>query len=217
MDYLKYLNYETIIKLKKIKAYLEPLPTKCDVNKCIFIHIPKAAGMSIVDAIYGESVSNHDTWKEFYHRDPKKFKAYFKFSIVRHPQTRFCSAFNYLSSFGKSEIDRYWYEKYIKSYKNINSFILDGGLVKSLKTVEHFIPQSEFIFNKKDQCMVDFIGKFENLQSDINYIFDMLNLKTNLKFINESKVKVDNVLSKDSISLLNEIYARDYRNLNYEI
>src|SRR3546814_16910974 len=97
-----------MIKTKKFKSWLEPMTEYHDRTQSIFIHIPNAAGMSMVSALYGMDSSVHDTWREYYRRSPSKFKTYFKFSIVRNPEDRLISAYNYLMAGGKSEIDVYW-------------------------------------------------------------------------------------------------------------
>src|SRR3546814_6703654 len=81
---LEAMSPEQIIRLKKVKAWLEPLPEYHDRTQSIFIHIPKAAGMSMVSALYGMDSSVHDTWREYYRRSTSNFKAYFKCRSEEH-------------------------------------------------------------------------------------------------------------------------------------
>ena len=214
MNYLKVLNYEQIIFLKKYKSWLEKMPKHCINTKSIFVHIPKSAGMSLVHSIYDLNTSNHDTWVEYYRRDKDKFFEYFKFAFVREPLDRFHSAYNYLSKNGKSEIDRYWNEKYIMPYKNIEDFILKGGLDIASKKVEHFKPQTYYIC-KKNKIMVDFVGKYESLNTDIEVIKNNLNLKFELAKVNENISSRIDYLSSNAKNKIHQIYEKDFLNFDY--
>lgn len=216
MNYLKYLNYEQIITLKKYQCWFQDMPKHCDDTKSIFIHIPKAAGMSLVNSIYGLTSSNHDTWKEYYRRDSDKFSMYFKYAFVRNPLDRFISAYNYLAKDGKSDIDKYWNKKYIQPYGDVENFILKGGLKKAIKSVEHFKTQTLYVY-KDGKLMVDYIGKYESIDKDIKVIKERLNLSFQLKEINKNPNKIadENTLSNNAKKQLSEFYKQDYLNFDY--
>tara|TARA_B100001063_G_scaffold156810_1_gene146250 strand:+ start:1571 stop:2221 length:651 start_codon:yes stop_codon:yes gene_type:complete len=216
MNYLRFLSYEKIIKLKKIKSYIENMPDHCIEKKAIFIHIPKAAGMSIVKSIFNVEYSNHDTWREYYRRDRLKFNQYFKFTIVRHPEDRIKSAFGYLKSGGKADIDIYWRNKYLNQYPDLNSFIEMGGLDRYGKIIEHFIPQINFIEDAFGNTMVDFIGKYERLNEDMNIVFKKINIDTKLEYVNVNKSSDSIILSDASRAIIREYYKRDFEKLGYE-
>ena len=59
--------------------------------KCIFVHVPKAAGTSINYALYGRTLG-HYTIEEIQSRFPKLVERLFVFSFVRHPYARLVSA-----------------------------------------------------------------------------------------------------------------------------
>ena len=82
-----------------LKQYVFCYTTAHDSRKALFIHIPKAAGTSVSVALFGESQCHgHLMAKRYRFVNKKKFDAYFKFTITRHPVSRFISAFNYLKS-----------------------------------------------------------------------------------------------------------------------
>tara|TARA_B100000212_G_scaffold315324_1_gene269437 strand:- start:227 stop:580 length:354 start_codon:yes stop_codon:yes gene_type:complete len=83
----KLLPYNISYKLDIIRRL--PIWKKHNV---IFIHVPKAAGVSVNNAIYGRPLGH------FYAIDvqsmyPKIFKDLFTFSVVRHPVDRLYSAY----------------------------------------------------------------------------------------------------------------------------
>ena len=67
-----------------------------------FVHIPKAAGMSVVDALYGESSSHHATAMDYLRQNKAKFQSKPSFTISRNPYSRLYSAYNYLKSADES-------------------------------------------------------------------------------------------------------------------
>lgn len=215
MDYTKILTYEKIIALKKIKSIFESMPAHCIATQSIFIHIPKAAGMAIVNSLYQKNQSNHDTWREYYKRDKGKFNKYFKFTFVREPVDRFISAYEYLSKGGKNDIDIYWQNKYIKRYSTPDEFIINGGLEKAIKKgVEHFIPQCKFVYDG-NSIVVDFVGRYEDIENDFNYIAEKIGVKANLKKINGNKQKRSIELSESALLKLHKIYNKDFELFDY--
>lgn len=215
MDYKKFLTVEQIIFLKKKKAFFEDMPDHCIATKSIFIHIPKSAGMSVVKALYNKESSNHETWREYYRRDSKKYKSYFKFAFVRHPLGRFISAYEYLMKGGKEGIDEYWRDKYLSSYKTINDFIILGGLEKAIKGgAEHFLPQVDFICDS-GVSMVDFIARFETLDADFQYISSIVG-GDELEVVNKNEIKREVQLETEAVLMLENIYKKDYAQFGYD-
>ena len=71
-------------------------------NKCIFIHIPKAAGTSVLAALgkTKEKGRDHVSWQVYKKASSRKFARYYKFTFVRNPYDRALSAYRYILSGG---------------------------------------------------------------------------------------------------------------------
>ena len=167
--------------------------------KCVFVHIPKTAGTSIEQVLYPRlsrkrltisrmSDTNlfvgwneeHKFWmhhatmqqiNDFYEKDVFK---YFKFSFVRNPYEREISDWKFLR--GKSH--KRWRSKTFLKYLNREGNferILSNSNDKSTRT-DHTYPQYDFIYDDNGKCLVDFIGKTENLQEDFNIICDKIGI-----------------------------------------
>ena len=96
--------------------------------KCIYIHIPKTAGTSILNKLNnGKNVPrNHAFWKEYYKRSPHYYRKYFKFSFVRNPWDRAVSTYFYIKQSDAA-------------ITLINKKILRNIYEGEISTFEHFV------------------------------------------------------------------------------
>ena len=76
-----------------------------DKRKCVFVHVPKCAGNSIVKA-FGSDTHSHQP-ANYYWRE-KKILNYYLFSIVRNPWDRFLSAYLFLKDGGINDVDKFF-------------------------------------------------------------------------------------------------------------
>ncbi|WP_082793635.1 sulfotransferase family 2 domain-containing protein [Zhongshania aliphaticivorans] len=211
------LSPEQIINLKKKRAILE-CPRRCHVaTKSIFVHVPKAAGISVVNSIYGVDESTHDSWREHRLRSKYLWNKAFKFSFVRDPVDRMISAYYYLMAGGRTYSDKYWKANYLAEFDDLNHFVLGGGLERAVNYAEHFYPQSYFLCNKNNEIMVDFVGRYENLEADFKYVADRIfggDLQLSFKNVNASN-KTDG-LSEEAEKMVRSIYCNDFMVFDYK-
>jgi len=168
--------------------------------KTIFIHVPKTGGTSIENffvemfglnpktdrpvlllglnyAKVGPLWLGHLTAEEYYklHFVSKEiFDNYYKFAFVRNPWMRAVSSYKSLNY--DLAISFRTYVKVLLPilYKN---FMYD--FVK---------PQYKFLCNEKDEIIVDFLGRFENLKEDFKKVCKRLNIENDeLPFHNKTE------------------------------
>lgn len=199
-------------------------------HQTIFVHIPKVAGQSIETMFLNDlklNWSQRDELllrrKKLFEKGPlrlahlkahqyvdlnyinqKSFNEYFKFSFVRNPYSRAYSHYKYL---GYSKVCTF-------------EFFVLNILKKKLKQNHFFfISQTDYLYNSNEELLVDFVGKFENLEQDIKHVIDKANLKTKaLPFVNKSKNEIKRGISKviknpltlANLKLDNEVF-KDYR------
>lgn len=141
----------------------------------IFVHIPKAGGNSIIEAL---NLSTQDC----YHRKPssyseKELHDSFKFSFTRNPWSRVVSAYFFLIDGGLNKEDEL-FGNFLKSLGGFDKFLtylcndIPVNYINSrghnhtcIDEWLHFQPQTK----RLDRPM-DFIGKTENLQEDFNHV-----------------------------------------------
>jgi hypothetical protein len=170
-----------------------------DKHKCIFIHIPKSAGSSINYALglKKEPTSKKDKmmWKHHAtalstkknYASKEQWNNYFKFAIVRNPFDRIVSSYNFIckkmtpSNFR----DRLLFKDFIYK-KGIFKKLLNPSLItKKENRYVQIKSSSDFITDKNNNIIVDYVGRFENLKDDWNFICKQLGAKIELPHMNK--------------------------------
>ncbi len=181
-----------------MKGYLQFMI--CHHYKCVFIHIPKNAGQSIEHVFLdlldldwqtraplllrkndkpelGPLVLAHlkaTDYVRYKYLPQEMFDDYFKFTIVRNPWGRMISIYKYLG--------------YDKRYE-FKRFLM--GVFKNtiFKKKYWFVgPQTDYVYDKNENQLVDFICRFENLQDDFNYVCQQIGLPPlEVPHVNHSK------------------------------
>ena len=198
-------------------------------HKIIFIHNPKVAGESIIQAL-GMPPDNirrkttpkrwkarvrefnksgcHLYWHENlkYHKDYMRgrmnYNDYYKFMFVRHPVDRFISTFKWYKKGGLDKLDR-----------EISAYIPEtvNDLARSIKDIQkkfsqsrhpHFHPQMYMASGLIDD--LDFIGKFETLEDDWSYIRNHLNIYDKTYDLEKTHERPVTEFSKREIDVNNE-------------
>lgn len=207
--------------------------------KFIFFHVPKAAGTSIIkgfkenlndDVIVNEDDPKLVEWLRtteivwpnhippsylYAYLDSKEiFNNYFKFAFVRHPYSLLISMYHYAK------------QRETKIYKASNlvvpSFtqnILDSDSFSSwIKSRNFGSPQFDFLRNEHG-LMVDFIGKTENLQSDIDHICHVTNIPTKIQIGHDNKSthnSWDQHINSELADIIYSYFQKDFEYFNYK-
>jgi len=174
-------------------------------HKCIFIHIPKNGGQSMEHVfldllgltwetraplllrpndipLLGPPQLGHlhaDEYVKNHYISEELFRNYFKFTFVRNPWDRMVSIYKYSR------------HSLVYDFK----FFVNHIFIPKIWSDKYWFigPQSEFIINKSGNIMIDFIGRFETMQSDFNEVCKRLGLpETPLPHVNKSSQKVKN-------------------------
>lgn len=152
----------------------------CEEYNCLFVHIPKTAGKSIEsyfldrlglswaqraplllransDPARGPERLAHLTAAEYVelgYLTQEQFDSAFRFTFVRNPWARLVSEYRYR-------------KHYLKT--SFHDFVMHGLPPESMRDVyRHVLPQSSFVLGRDGKLCVDFVGRFENLQSDFD-------------------------------------------------
>jgi len=186
---------------------------------CIFVHIPKSAGVSINRVLFGNLGGAHRTvrtYKRIF--GPVTFNRYFKFTFVRNPYSRLLSAYRFLKEGGFCEKDRLWAEQNLSQYNTFNDFVHGWLTEESILEYNHFIPQFMFICDRSFEPEVDFIGRFETIDDDFKTICGILEIDRSLKKHNQGPEKEahwSTFYTEQELEKVYRIYRKDFELFGY--
>ncbi|MEO2059128.1 MAG: sulfotransferase family 2 domain-containing protein [Mesonia sp.] len=198
----------------KFESSFAPL----DYYRCVFVHIPKNAGLSVCYTLFGNTGGSHrkiTSYQKLFH--PKTFASYFKFTFVRNPWDRLVSTYFFLKNGGLTEKDRVWAAAHLSDYEDFESFVKGWLTPAHIHDSLHFQPQYIFLEDETGKIAVDFIGRFERINEDFEYVADRLGIERRLKKTNTSKRKKNyqEYYNEETRAIVSSVYQRDIELFNY--
>lgn len=196
-------------------------------HKFIFIHNYKVAGSSVTKALapfahkarkanslesaliktgilpkhYPAPYPWHITAKEMATKLNGEFKDYFKFGFSRDPWDWQVSLYNFmLKTPGHKQ------HQLIKRMSGFDEYI-DWRIEHDLEL------QKKAFYDSQDNCMMDFIGKIENIHSDFKYICETIGVETKIPHVNKSRVD-NSYLQYYDQSLIDKVYKAFIQDVN---
>ncbi len=191
---------------------------QCHKHKCIFIHIPKTAGVSVSASLLGKGIANTPAlyYKVLFGKED--FNNYFKFAFVRNPFTRLISAYEFLQSGGGGPYDEKIVSM-IKPYKCFENFVTQYLNPTTIKTGRYFRPQHYFVCDSNNKMMINYVGRFEELEKDYEFIRTKIGTGEPLKKLNVTKNKkfsLEEYYSNSKIiQKVISIYNKDFELFGY--
>jgi hypothetical protein len=206
------LNY---FRYSKKQLFVKSVIDDMKKRNCVFIHIPKTAGISVFNALFGQNSKAHIPYTDF-EFVLKKTPSLKVVTFVRNPIERFESAYYYLCKGGRKHSNDLKYQEILTNYRDINDFVING-LSAHLIDIEHFIPQVNWLKNSNGEIKIDFIGKLEQIDSDFEKLCELLSL-TNILLPknNVNEVKMKDGLSPEAREVLLNLYLEDFNYFKYE-
>jgi hypothetical protein len=213
-------------------------------KKFIFIHIPKNAGQSITSTLLKYCISDRSRnvvnflgarnyirintkLKKYFNRTlydhnfkdheracaiknsiGDEYEDYFKFAIVRNPWDWLFSKYKYAL-----KNTRHFRHKFVKNnFSSFDEFVQWECLKNDNKK-----SQTEFLLDKAGHNIVDFIGRFENLEDDFRKICHRIEVDEKIPHFNKSLERnYREYYSEKSRDLVREYYASDIDLFDYE-
>lgn len=179
----------------------------------LFVHIPKTAGTSIEEALFHYqdfeySTSPHNITQQYKDYLPRElFDSMFKFCFVRNPWDLMVSSYKYWVRQNNIDIT---FEEWIEwrycggvigdmsdkiIYPEDDESVNNSGDKYSRLAVAFYMnrtPQALFMVDESGNYLVDYIGRYEHIKEDFDFIIDHLKLTDcYLPHSNPSSLKED--------------------------
>jgi hypothetical protein len=185
-------------------------------HKFVFISVPKTGSTSARMSLdeYSDIISVGCSSPYQHHTSATKLKKhfkevgwnwdeYFKFAFFRNPWDRMVSIYKYLENAHRSHQD--FAVDYLKGTKSFKDYIVNGN---------HYGLQVDFLRDISNF----YIGKFENLQEDFNFVCDKIGIpRQQLPHKNKSKHKhYTEYYDDETRQIVAKKYAKDIEHFGYK-
>ncbi len=193
---------------------LQPL----DRHQCLFVHVPKTAGISITTALFGNLALAHTKLRVYQMvLTTEEFRRYFKFAFVRNPWDRLVSAYEYLKKGGRTAPDRAWSNRVLSQYASFDDFVRNWLSEQNSYSHFHFVPQWEYLTLGK-RIGVDYLGYYETLHTDFARIRDRLQIEAALSHDNMTGNRGDyrNYYDDETQAIVRTVYRKDIELFGYD-
>ena len=131
------------------------------------------------------------------------YQKYFKFTFIRNPWDRMVSEYKWA-----------YYSLSFEDYINRILYVVENRIKLETKNA-HFRPQIEYINND-----LDFIGRFENFNQDIEKVSSLIGLDFDIKKLpHEKKTNrkhYKEYYNEQTKQIINNIYKDDIKQFDYE-
>ncbi len=216
--YIKKSIYGEVPQLQK------PIPSVFRRYNIIFIHVPKAGGSTVKDTLFGFGV-RHRTIESYTMCDPDFTMQAFKFAFVRHPYTRFVSAYNYLKAGGKNDNDARFRDSQPEVFRTLQSFAEASEDQAFRSSIVHLRDQTHFLCLQASDpyfLHMDYVAKIEFLDHHIDILCPLMHneLQSRLQLIKSKRLNASKSASKeidrDLFERIRRIYSVDFEVLGYD-
>jgi len=204
-------------------------------KKFLFVHIQKTGGSSITRALEAKisdlqnfrGMHDHASWARSHLVE--EWPNLYKVAFVRNPWDRLVSWYTMIAqqATSLSWYQRLWKKDYNRlwQYVHSNSNSFEEFLYHCTDTIDDIDGKKSFVYSQADyitdehgELIVDFVGRFENIQHDAHAVFSKLGMgHLNLPHINRSNHdSYQKYYNDQTRRLVAERFAKDIDMFGYE-
>ena len=199
--------------------------------KFIMIHIQKTAGSSLTKALQemddcsidyistSPNFINSKHAKHIHAKDLKEFisddiwRSYFKFAFVRNPYDRLVSWYNMCTKVIPNSATDNPFIAYVRDQiVTFDNFVKsDDALIKPT-----IINQTEYLVDDKGSFLVDYVGKFEDINEEIIKISNIIGERIKMQHLNRNIHKhYKTYYTNETKDIVEKKFSMDIRNFSY--
>ncbi len=197
-------------------------------HKIIYFAIAKTGSSSVKAALselLGVAATNLPRVKP---REIKNFFHYFKFAFVRNPWDRILSCYldkikqdkNFNDDYFKNGVAKHFIRfQRFKAGMKFNDFVKVVSRIPDEDADAHFMSQYRRVYNKKSELLVDYLGRFENLENDFMKVMKKCGIENiSLPHIHSSNRKkhYSEYYDEKTKKMIAKRYKKDIKLLNYK-
>lgn len=199
----------------------DPLLDEFSRTRSVFLHIPKTAGSSVGNALFGRHVG-HRPLRRFLAYHPDILSRYYVFSFVRNPWDRLYSGFSYFRRVVGSNAhrDHRWASSVLADCVSFEAFVgklEDLSFRRYVQRYDHFRGQLDWldpIITKQPQAIKIF--RFESLEEGFEEIRSHMRLERQLPHLRKSGAGAYRTMFSERMKrIVADVYRRDITLLNY--
>ncbi|MCC6680133.1 MAG: sulfotransferase family 2 domain-containing protein [Phycisphaeraceae bacterium] len=192
-------------------------------RRCLFVHVPKAAGISVAHSLFGHRGGAHLTMRHYRVLfetllGVKDFDQYYKFSFVRNPWDRVFSSYTFLLAGGLLPQDQRYANASVRQYSSFHDFVLNWLTPENIRKIPHFRMQLYYLVDEQHRLAMDYVGRFETLKADYAHVRQVLGFGGELTKMNVTKrkrKKYTDAYDTETIEHVARVYAEDIERLGY--
>ena len=183
----------------------------------IFIHVPKAAGVSVSKALYGRPLG-HFYASAIQRLLPRLFDECFTFAVVRHPVDRLYSAYRFSTSGGTAEMGMAKSDIYRQvEFASFETFVENWLVHQDLRKVDGvFRPQYMYLCEDK-KIIVDRWYKLENMQEMVDDLSARMGSAIQIGHHNQTDTKSHLDMSEKTLNIIHTLYKEDFELFGYDL
>lgn len=204
--------------------------------EAIFVHIPKNGGTSAGRSLVGKYTGNHMPIRSYQMIYSKSdFERFFKFAFSRNPFDRLVSGYRFFvvgaqaaTDSPGTNVNRTFRNRMLKprnaleslhGFSDFEHFVTEWVTPGNTRLFEHFRPQHRFVCSPDGELQLDFVGRFESLDSDYAHVAERLGVRTDLLHENRTLGKKDrgylDYYTPSTRQIVERIYRRDLELFDY--
>lgn len=192
-------------------------------HRCVFVQVPKTAGVAVAESLFGNRGAGHRTYQEL--RDVferayrvRDFDLFFTFAFVRNPWDRLHSAYQFLMAGGMLPEDEEFARQTLHCFDDFNEFVKGWVTPAHVASWLHFRTQSEFLVDVHGDVGVSFVGRYERIGEDYEHVRRTLGFGAPLCVRNATRGRTSyrDAYNAESRQIVAEVYEEDIRRFGYE-
>ena len=177
-------------------------------HKHVFIHVPKCAGSSM-ERLSFVGGADHDSMSQLLLESPG---SYFRWGFVRNPFDRLVSVYHAIWQHSDNDKSR---EIAPENFEQFAGELVPNK-VEAFK-FKHLDPQTTFLCDSRGTILLDFVGRYENLNKDWRYVCRKLSVDfVSLPHTNTTQHRnYKEYYTASMVDATVKFYASDFKAFNY--